>query len=342
MKFDPVIDFVQTHFGTDNGFPNNYAEVRPPLPNWLAERIGEGLLLESDEKIVIEGEPDIPALPPETLGDSIETFAFYLPFHFYRKKWGIYVRVNGIKEVALHLSKHRKFDIDAITMAFKLLLEHERLHFYIEYAASRREIITDHDCYPEYFLDKVAALHEEAFANAFAIARSRFRQPRVLTMAAIAWMLTQPEGYCDFEKWLKPGLTEAKRIALGYMNLELAMLHRLQGSGLPPAEFLFKVSPQLAVPIYLMIDSPITWLRILKPFPKDFGISVEVHTRDHKPPHIHIKSLLRDIETRYEWPKLRPLIGDPTLSRVEEKRFEKYLNKYRSQIDTKIKSIPWE
>ena len=109
-----------------------------------------------------------------------------------------------------------------------------------------------------------------------------------------------------------------------------------------PADFLFRHAAERAIPVYIVLDLSVPWVRIAKPFPKGFGLRVEVHCNDHKPPHIHIECPPGTPRTRYQWPELRPLRGDRSLRAAEEKRLRKYLAVHGPAIGHKITSIPWK
>jgi len=135
---------------------------------------------------------------------TADALAYYQPFHFYATSWGIYVRASGVQALAERLSPGRNPDIAALNFTYQLLLAHEQFHFLAEYASSRLEVISDQSSYEGYFNDGDAACHEEALANAYAITDLRRRNPKGLIAAAESWMLTQPQGYRDFQKWLPP------------------------------------------------------------------------------------------------------------------------------------------
>jgi hypothetical protein len=95
-----------------------------------------------------------------------------------------------------------------LVLAYNLLLDHERVHFFAEYASSRVEVVTAAPCYDAYFKRQDAALHEEGLANAYVVRSLRRRASEKLVNAASAWMATQGPGYCDFSKWLPPRFNE--------------------------------------------------------------------------------------------------------------------------------------
>lgn len=105
-----------------------------------------------------------------------------------------------------------------------------------------------------------------------------------------------------------------------------------------PLEFLYDgVMATAHAPTYLVIDVPN--IGILRPFPKYMGLRVLVHSNEHPPPHIHIELPPGREYTRLEWPNLKPLPGDPPLSCHEQKSLEKYLMRYRREIDKVVRNV---
>ena len=80
-------------------------------------------------------------------------------------------------------------------------------------------------------------------------------------------------------------------------------------------------------------------MSVLRPFPNAYGMQVVVHTNDHPPPHIHIFIPPGGRETRYKWPELQPLKGDPPLQRSAEKALRRYLDAYGDEIREKLNSV---
>jgi hypothetical protein len=353
MPSDTIVEFAQRRFGTDAGLPTD-AAGRPRVPDWLSGAAGEATVpAKGDDPIRVEGRVATPHEPEPTVdGTTAEALAFYLPFHFYRTAWGIYIRAAGVWALARRLALPRKLpDLSVLACAYNLLLEHERLHFCAEYAASRIEVVTAQACYDAYFKDKDANLHEEALANARALRGLRRRTPSKLVQAAEAWMATQGPGYCDFNEWLPPRFTDGERRAAVLMTSVAALTNRLDLSPMPasassyawhPADFLFRHAAERLIPVYIVLDLSVPWVRIAKPFPKGFGLQVYVYSNDHKPPHIHIERPPGTPRTRYQWPELTTLRGDRPLRASEKKHLDQYLAVHRHAIDRKITSIPWK
>ena len=63
-----------------------------------------------------------------------------------------------------------------------------------------------------------------------------------------------------------------------------------------------------------------------------------MYTRDHTPPHFHIR-VSDTAETRYLWPELRPFDGDPRLTGTDEKAFRKYWSIYGGSIAAKLRLV---
>jgi len=332
MRIDPVIQFAQERFGAE-------ADAGPVLPNWLVGRVEEAIPFEGDE-VSIDGDASSDAEPqPASDGITPDNLAFYLPFHFYQKSWGIYIRASGVWALARRIAAGA-VDLERLMNAYRVLFEHERFHFIAEYAASRIEVVTAKSSYREYSSEQCAAKHEEALANAWALCRLRRRAPSVVG-AISNWMRGQPPGYRGFEKWMPPRFVAGERQAAVFMARHEAALNRLLGQD-HPAEFLFRGSPNRLIPIYWVFDVPPAWIRLVKPFPKYLGVRVLVHSNDHKPPHIHIQAPPGRDRTRYRWPELTPLDGDPTLRSKDRKNLDCYIAAYGKDIDDRIKRIAWQ
>ena len=339
MTTEPIIQFAQDAFGSDAGQPADLAG-RTPVPAWVTEATIESTIL-ADEDHAIRIEDDV-AVVPDPLADRTipDALAYYLPFHFYRNSWGIYVRAAGVCALAEHLGS-RVGGHAALDFSYRLLLEHERLHFFAEYAASRIEVVTHESCYHDYFKGKEAACHEEALANAHSIRSARRSAAKLLVDAAEAWMLKQPEGYHDFEKWLPPHFEKGRRQAACYMAPVKAMTNILSTNS-HPAEFIFfQITPRRC-PVRIVLDANLPWLTVAKPFPKQFGLQVHVRTNDHKPPHIHIDCPPGTEYTRYLWPSLTPYPNDARLKTSDEKGLRKYVAAHGTAIARKIAAVPWQ
>jgi hypothetical protein len=308
---------------------------------------------EADDPIEVEGRVPRRGVPePVPDGTTVEDLAFYLPFHFYLTAWGIYIRAAGVWALARRFALPRiRPDASGLAYAYKLLLEHERLHFLAEYAASRIEIVTAQDCYDAYFKYEEAGLHEEALANAQALRGLRRSTPSKLVESAAKWMATQGPGYNDFKEWLPPRFTDGERRVVAFMTRHAAAKNRLALSPMPtstsayawhPAEFLFRNTALPSVPVYIILDLSVPWVRVARPFPKQFGLQVFVYSNDHNPPHMHIECPPGTKRTRYRWPELKPLPGDNPLASSEEKCLRQYLAAHGHAIERKITSIPWK
>jgi hypothetical protein len=346
MANDPVIDFAQDLFGSDDE-PSGGG--RAPVPAWVAGATAETVTVVSGE-VTIRTEGDLPltlddAPPASTHPDDL---AYYLPSHFYRDRWGIYVRAAGVWTLARHLSKRPT--LDDLRFAYDALLLHERFHFFAEYAASRLEVVTAASRYREYFRVKHATLHEEATANAHAVSRLPHHGHAHRLASLQDWMLTQPDGYRQFRNALPPRYTTALRDAAAYMfrapgrnkKVVIASVTNKLVHGSHPAEFLFTAINPRRSPTFVVLDASVPWLRVTKPFPKQFGLQVHVFPNDHKPPHIHIDCPPGNAFTRYLWPDLKPYPGDARLRKADEKGLQRYLVVHGNAIAKKVGTVPWQ
>lgn len=223
MSVRELIEFAQAYYSSPQGMPEsrqrnpNYApspdapnEIqgdRPPVPDWLPEETDPSLVAFAvDDVLSAEGE-----LQPTTIEaglfanvETIDTLAYYLPYHFYRSRWGIYLRTSGILEVASWLKDVRPGlpDEDHVQLAQRILFEHEFFHFVAETACARAEVVGKVRLYDVYYQHKYGAPHEEALANAYAFGKALVRQPASVKTAISTWMRGQGPGYRDFVKWL--------------------------------------------------------------------------------------------------------------------------------------------
>jgi hypothetical protein len=323
-----------------------YLQERPGVPPWMpgqaitpTVRDREGLVLQVEAGFSPDALPDDlrrPDLP-------IDTLAYYLPFHLHGD-WGIYLREGGLLAVASILkgSPLSPGDSALIACGHRLLLDHEFTHFQAEVACARAEVVVKRRLYDGYFHDGFAAAHEESLANASAF-RGLRREPTPLQERVAKWMKRQGPGYRDFERWVRYGtFAEGCRRASQHM---LKSLSAARASRPEPAEFLFDSVRRFKPPVYMVLD--VSLASTLKPFPKAHGMRVLVHTRDHPPPHIHIEIPPGRAFTRYEWPVLQPLKGDASLSSVERRSLDAYIEEYGPEIDRKVRTVyphvaPWE
>lgn len=312
--------------------PNLPPIDRPPLPDWLQP--GEGRPLPDDGPVILEeGSLEQWKQPP----GSIDALAYYLPFHYYRHSWGIYLKASGLLSVAAMLlgASPSLPGSTLLELARHILLEHERFHFLTEVACSRAEVPAARRLYHAYFLNRHAATLEESLANARSHRVALQKQPALIRDAVERWMLSMGPGYRDFKRYVSPPtFSKGTRVAT---QLMMAPAGAKVSAG-SPSEFLYAgLSRRSPVPLHLVADVPA--LKILKPFPKYEGIQVLVHTNDHPPPHMHVQIPPGTDHTRLTWPELEPLKNDPSLSKAEQRKLDSYIEKYGEGIDTKIKTV---
>lgn len=164
-------------------------------------------------------------------------------------------------------------------------------------------------------------------------------------------MRKQGPGYRDFEEWIPPRFIAGERRASAFMTVPAAAANHLTCIPAPgdasaytwhPAEFLFRHAAERHVPIYIILDPSIPFVQVAKPFPKNFGLQIFVHTNEHKPPHIHIDCPPGTPYTKYQWPELTPLPGQHSLRTADENNLHEYINKFRSGIERQIVKTPWK
>ncbi len=356
-----LVEHVQTHFGDFRGLPANQGDGptnRPPLPPWLVGTQAEPFLsADHPSPWIIEAEVEPPA-PPSGIEDwGADVLAFYLPFHFYRDRWGIYLLASGILYLACFIKAAPKDDSDRafdllggrrclplkpgdenfLRLAERVLSEHEAFHFASELAASRSELVAKTRVYGPYFSDSSAAPHEEALANAQALTHGAGKEDQPVRDRLREMMKAQGPGYRDFDLWLS-----AQRFLDGLSQAAYFMIAPIPPPSASPAigEFLFRGSRRYSIPTRMVDNLTRGAAGILHPFPKDFGIQVFIHSNDHRPPHIHIARPPGSGKTlRYRWPELIPLKGEPHLPGPGEKSLRQYAAIYRDQIEAKIHAV---
>lgn len=310
---------------------------RAPIPGWLSGQFPTVPLGAGD---VLGVEPDVRVdqLPADlqTPNPGIDVLAYYLPFHTYEKDWGIYLRASGVLRAASIIADGSLYTGNTeryLRNGRELLFQHERFHFFCEVACARAEVIARRPLYRQYFNLNDATAHEEALANAFAVS-ALDRRDGFTEVSLLTWLKNLGAGYEDFELWA------ASRFAKGCRRATQYMLCPLRPGGRPrmePAEFLFDRLKRFTPRVYIVFDTDL--LSTMRPFPREDGVQVFVHTREHPPPHIHIQIPPGQDIARYEWPSLKPLGDDRALSTANRGKLDAYLEKHGDEIDRKVMSV---
>jgi len=366
-----LVQHVQGIVEPINEIPD-FNSSRSHVPDWIFNddlyissiSVDEEILIESGEDELVDISKDVKEVEKNRNPD---VYAYYLPFHFYRTKWGIYIKASGILAITAYLLGQKNLigiDTSIINAVYRILLEHEAFHYKVELACSRFEIplielLNIHGIknYPYlwYFSAPIAAEHEEAMANAHALTQleayhnkvkpcstSQYQMIRALIFQ---FMDSQPSGYKDYGSYLhKNDFKHGQDKTIDsirdstYLNIISPSISKPPPSQIPGRQF-FLDNNLPPCPIYLVQDKPSRILKIVKPFPAKGGVRVVIHTRDHPPPHFHLECPIGNEKGRYEWPSLKPLKGEETLSNKERKKLDIYLNQYREKIDQKINSV---
>lgn len=312
--------------------------ARDAWPEWMSDDDELFVRLRGGDRIVVEGGVDEPTdlrdAPP---GVSPDALAYYLPYHLY-KPWGIYLRAAGISWLGRNLKGAPLYRTDGqfIEVAKAMLLAHEHYHCVIETSATRAEFGAGHPAYRRYCSDGSARLHEEALANAYAFSRIRGKHPRHAERLR-DFMRLQPAGYCDFERWIGQS-----RFERGRGDAAQHILRQLPAGALarPPVggEFLVAGVPPSRIPVYVHVERT-SGIDVLKPFPPAEGMRIQVHTRDHQPPHVHVQMPVGVERGSLKWTSLEPVRDTQPLSNEERRRVDRYLARYGVGINRKVNTV---
>lgn len=355
MALQELVDYVQQSLSDPQevpdfqSFPHHETPIRQPPPPWL-EGIDHAEIMPDPFR---RGEEPLIDLPEDGYdGSSIripvssknpDVLAYYRPFHFHSNRWGIFVWEEGLLYLASVLKGKNTLvsgDESYVIDAWRVLVEHERLHFTVEIACSRAELVARSPLYIRYFRDKKAARREEALANAKALRTGLNDASSTVKNRAKTWMNSQGPGYSDYGDCLAD--RAFKREQEASVGRFLTSLHiDFTAENLGPVSFLYNRATQLGVPVYL-IETKGSRFRLVdkgRRFPKDEGMRIKVHTREHLPPHYHIFLPPHEERTRYQWPEHEPVKGDPFLSNAEDKKLEKYLSKHGDKVRAKIEKV---
>jgi hypothetical protein len=249
------------------------------------------------------------------------------------------VRTSGIKYLAELLKGGAldKGDEQYLELAESVLFEHEWHHAASEIACTRAELLARPPLYRAYFGSVEGSRHEEALANASALLW-RFDQASMLRKKAEDWMRRLGPGYREFGRWLSTrnfsaGLDRAGRL----MTAELPKPTPKPGSSLHA--FLFrgtKAYPSMRVVVVNDLGERVT---VFRPFPREYGVQILVHSNEHPPPHIHVETEPGGKATRYLWPSMIPFPGDIPLADRHDRGLQKNVAKYRRWIDAKVRKV---
>jgi hypothetical protein len=145
-----------------------------PVPDWLRRRDPNSVVEKSDGH-EWQIHTDVKPLPiPKVEEVGPDALGFYIPFHYYREGWGIYIRESGVKHLACALKGGalKKGDEHLLSVAELVIQDHELWHSATEIACTRAEMLARRSLYRTYLRSPDARLHEEALANAHAFWRA--------------------------------------------------------------------------------------------------------------------------------------------------------------------------
>ncbi|MBS0558269.1 MAG: hypothetical protein JSR27_12760 [Proteobacteria bacterium] len=277
---------------------------------------------------------------------STDALAFYLPFHFVKDNWGIYIRERGLLQLAAairSLAAQRGQALDPnllLDFAYQVLWSHEVFHFKTEVACSRltASCWLRAPLYDVFFRNVDAARDEEALANAYALMQVMNLQPypdgSTARSCVRRWFRGQGPGYCDFAAFERAGHAPGKdrlvdRMALPLLSRRPAFRGRL----------LYREIAATHAPVYLIVDGGgVVALR--RSFSVWGPLRVWAYTNDHKPPHVHTGTGPGDAQSlRFEWPSRANMDG--ASARIE-RQFNTYADRYKNEITKKVNSIVWK
>lgn len=353
MSLRSIVAFAQAHFAGPSLVPDETSSSdseslapklvdairRPQMPHWLRQPASGSLIpLPSDHRWKISGPIDRLEREPDPQSMGIDTLAFYLPFHFYRTRWGIYVRSSGVAALARVLKgvPLTLGDEEYLYQAHEILFEHELFHAAAEIACARAEIVCRVGLYHPYYAHGPAAEHEEALANASAVRPNDDRSAPIRRL--MAWMRRGGPGYREFHRWTKSSSFSRGLSRAAHHIVAPLPAPKPSASG-PPLDFLFRGYYLYNVPTTEVVDEDLSGLSLLRPFPRKYGIQVLVHSNDHNPPHIHISVSPDEPDTRYAWPSLTPLKSNPALPRSKEKSLHRYIEEMRDAIEERVQAV---
>lgn len=317
--------------------------ARAPVPAWLRRRPSDSLIVGGDHGWRIDGEVGIPLPNPDLDAVGPDALGFYAPFHMYRDEWGIYIRDAGVKYLAPFLKGASLLPGDEhfLSLAQSAIVRHELWHAATEIACTRAEMLARQPLYRSYFEHREGALHEEALANAYAFwwTRSVEKAQSAQVDNLAQWMDRQGPGYRDFQRWVsRDKYTRGRSLAVTYMTEGLPN-PKPRASGYPYS-FLFNGALDYpSMPVRHVVDAAAADGSVVRAFPREHGLQLLVYSRDHDPPHFHIKLLGNDRETRYLWPELKPYEGDPPLTGGDAKSFRKYWDRHQHDIESRLLSV---
>lgn len=126
--------------------------ARPPVPDWISHDFTI-VMIGPDDEITIETEDiggegasayDLGA--PHPFDDQVpplDALAYYIPFHFFQARWGIYLLETGVLELTRHIVGGNfvaPIGRWVVGFAARALFLHEFFHHAAEVACSRLEL----------------------------------------------------------------------------------------------------------------------------------------------------------------------------------------------------------
>lgn len=192
-------------------------EKRPAPPQFGEVHLGA----HRADMLELEPSPDDPS-EPDTLGSpsdvfrsldqsvassGIEALAWYHPFHSSAQDWGIYIPTTSLHYCSERWFNPRMAKSKRISLALKVLIDHEIIHFACEYMVAQVELLIAAPCWTaaRQQLEKAGLKwfwDEEALANANSIRNLLVLEKAATVKGVRQAFLRCPPGYRDFERAL--------------------------------------------------------------------------------------------------------------------------------------------
>lgn len=281
--------------------------------------------------------------------NGLEAIAWYKSFH-YSNYWGIYISYSGLLRFAQKFNKLIKDEEIAIDLAWNALMAHEAVHYAVDVACAKVEVITQQPIYiPGKSKNKGQAgysVDEERIAEGALLSYIKSKSKKISTLTnnpmslyqfALDYSSRMPAGYKDgyqadtmlnFKKYADIYLSDLIRASgvvnpnsfFDFSSLELSSLMPLKNNrgGYTPGK-----TDWSECPIYIVNDSNYSGITVgLISFLTLFNIhETQKFNKKISPQYINA------------WQKTKQLLGDPVSNKnsptLDFKRWPREDDKYK-------------